>query len=254
MKIFLSWSGSRSKRVAEIFRELLRFVFHDDPWMSSEDIGKGKRWSPEIAKALESANAGIICLTKENLNRPWLLFEAGALSKMIKGSLVCTFLLDVEQVDIGNDNPLSQFQATKNSKEDVFNLLTTINEAYGEEKLDDEILKPSFDKWWLDFETKISSIPPSQKKESELPVRNESELLAEILETVRNIERKSEVPVKIVDVSGNIVTSGSTAKMSYFVPSPNDFRPQQEPHNDIIKNVTHTDIRPRRIIKKVKKP
>ncbi len=189
MKIFLSWSGSRSKRVAEILRELLRFVFHDDPWMSSEDIGKGKRWSPEIAKALQSANAGVICLTKENLNRPWLLFEAGALSKTIKDSLVCTFLLDVEQVDIGNDNPLSQFQATKNSKEDVFNLLTTINEAYGEEKLDDEILKPSFEKWWLDFETKISSIPPSPKKDSDFPVRKESEILAEILETVRNMER-----------------------------------------------------------------
>ncbi len=232
MKIFLSWSGSRSKKVAEILRELLRFVFHDiEPWMSSEDISKGKRWSPEIAQALEDANAGVICLTKENLNRPWLLFEAGALSKIIKDSLVCTFLLDVEQADIGNDNPLSQFQATKNSKEDVFSLLKTINEAYGEEKLDDEILEPTFEKWWLDFETKISSIPSSPKKEGELPVRSDSELLAEILETVRNIERKTAVPIKMVDVSGNIDTSGTPGKVVYTLPSPDDWKFQQEKYS-----------------------
>ncbi|MCX9025227.1 MAG: toll/interleukin-1 receptor domain-containing protein [Candidatus Methanoperedens sp.] len=191
MKIFFSWSGSQSKKVAEILRDFLLFVFHDiDPWISSEDIGKGKRWSSEIAQALEDANIGVICLTKENLNRPWLLFEAGALSKRIKDSLVCTFLLDIEEADIINSNPLSQFQHTKNSKEDVFAFLKTINEAYGEKKLDDAILEPTFEKWWLDFEKKISLIPSSPKKENEPPVRKDSEILAEILETVRNIERE----------------------------------------------------------------
>lgn len=231
MKIFLSWSGSRSKKVAEILRELLRFVFHNiDPWMSSEDIGKGKRWSPEIAQALEDAKVGVICLTKENLNRPWLLFEAGALSKIIKDSLVCTFLLDVEQADIGNDNPLSQFQATKNSKGDVFSLLKTINEAYGEEKLDDEILEPTFEKWWLDFETKISSIPPSTKKDSELPVRTESELLAEILETVRNMERvfgTKGIWLTESDASGNTPT-WVRSKIVHTNPPCDDVSPQQE--------------------------
>ncbi len=210
MKIFLSWSGSRSKRVAEILKEWLRFVFHNiEPWMSSEDIGKGKRWSPEIAQALEDVKVGIICLTKENLKRPWLLFEAGALSKIMKDSLVCTFLLDVEQADIGNDNPLSQFQATKNSKDDILVLLKTINEAYGKDKLDEKILVLTFERFWGDFETKISSITVSQIEEEKLPVRKDRELLNEILVTVRNIERKSEAPIQIVDASGNIVASGS---------------------------------------------
>jgi len=196
MKIFLSWSGTRSKRVAEILREWLPFVFHNiEPWMSSEDISKGKRWSPEIAQALEDAKVGVICLTKENLNRPWLLFEAGALSKIIKDSLVCTFLLDGEPADIGNDNPLSQFQATKNSKDDILVLLKTINEAYGKDKLDDKILLPTFERFWGDFEPKISSIPVSQDEEK-LPVRKDRELLNEILVTVRKIERKA---------TGNIV-------------------------------------------------
>jgi len=136
---------------------------------------------------------------------------------MITESLVCTFLLDIEQADIGNDNPLSQFQGTKNSKEDVLELLKTINKAYGKEKLDDEILEPTFEKWWPDFETKISSIP-SQKKDGEFPVRKESELLAEILETVRNIERKSGEPIRIIDASGNIFTSGTLSKVAYSLP------------------------------------
>jgi hypothetical protein len=206
MKIFLSWSGDRSKKVAEIFRDWLKCVMHNnDPWMSSEDIGKGKRWASEISQTLEGSEVGIICLTKENLNRPWLLFEAGALSKKIKDTLVCPFLLDLEPSDIGNDNPLSQFQATKNSKEDVFALLKNINEADVKEKLDDEILIRSFEKWWEDFKIQISSIPMSPRKDVELPVRKESELLAEILETVRNIERrevrgdlKSSEPVDIL--------------------------------------------------------
>ncbi len=206
MKIFLSWSGSRSKRVAEILKEWLRFVFHNiEPWMSSEDISKGKRWSPEIAQALEDSKVGIICLTKENLNRPWLLFEAGALSKIIKDSLVCTFLLDVEQADIGSDNPLSQFQATKNSKEDILILLKTINEAYGKDKLDDKILAPTFERFWGDFETKISSIPVSTD-EGKLPIRKDRELLNEILVTVRNMERALETKKNLMferDASGN---------------------------------------------------
>ncbi len=212
MKVFLSWSGSRSKRVAEILRDWLQYLIHDiEPWMSSEDIGKGKRWSPEIAQALEDAKVGVICLTKENLNRPWLLFEAGALSKIIRNSLVCTFLLDLEQTEIGSDNPLSQFQATKNSKEDILALIKTINEANGKEKLDDKILVPTFEKWWPELEMKLSSIP-SQNDEEKLPVRSEKELLAEILEIVRNIERESGTSVHTIDSSGNIAMGISGKK------------------------------------------
>src|SRR5258706_15628478 len=99
MEIFISWSGGRSRLVAEAFAKALpRIIQAALPWISV-DIGKGKRWSREISDRLENSRIGILCLTADNLNAPWLLFEAGAISKT-KNSRPCTFLLDVEKGDV----------------------------------------------------------------------------------------------------------------------------------------------------------
>ena len=79
MKIFISWSGPRSKAMAEALKEWLPNVIQAvDPWVSSSDIDAGMRWTPALAEQLQQTQLGILCLTAENLNAPWLLFEAGA--------------------------------------------------------------------------------------------------------------------------------------------------------------------------------
>ena len=63
MKVFIRWSGERSKAVAEALQEWLRRVVQAvDPWISSE-MTKGVRWSPEIVARLEESKVDIICLT-----------------------------------------------------------------------------------------------------------------------------------------------------------------------------------------------
>ena len=82
MKVFLSWSGERSRAVAEALREWLPFINAEiQPWMSGTDIEPGARWSNAIAEELDAISIGIVCVTRENQSSPWLNFEAGALAR-----------------------------------------------------------------------------------------------------------------------------------------------------------------------------
>ena len=45
MKIFISWSGEKSRRIALMLREWFPNVLNAvEPFVSSEDIAKGSRW------------------------------------------------------------------------------------------------------------------------------------------------------------------------------------------------------------------
>ena len=112
MKVFISWSGERSKLLAVGLREWLRPILQSvEVWMSEADIDAGDRWGQEVARELSSCNFGIICVTPENLQASWLLFEAGALAKSLEGSKVIPLLFELELRDISG--PLAQFQAKK---------------------------------------------------------------------------------------------------------------------------------------------
>src|SRR5260370_42334613 len=81
MKVFLSWSGDRSEGVAHELARCLKMVLRVKPFLSSKDIRSGSQWYEIIAKELGQTKFGIVCLTPENLEAPWILFEGGALAK-----------------------------------------------------------------------------------------------------------------------------------------------------------------------------
>jgi hypothetical protein len=94
MEVFISWSGPRSGAVATALKGWLPLVVNAlKPWLSSADIDKGARWGKEIAEHLQTAKAGIICLTPSNTRSDWLLFEAGALSKTVDNTSSVRYLL-----------------------------------------------------------------------------------------------------------------------------------------------------------------
>ena len=98
--VFLSWSGNSSKSAAQVLRAWLPTVVQNiRPYMSAEDIDKGERWSIDITRQLEETNFGIICMTLENIAAPWVLFEAGALSKSIERSRVSPLLFGLNPSD-----------------------------------------------------------------------------------------------------------------------------------------------------------
>lgn len=186
MKVFISWSGKRSQALANMLRDWLPNVIQAiKPWMSDVDIDKGSRWSKDIALQLEESKVGIICLTPENLEAPWILFEAGALSKSLEKTYVCPFLFKIDPSDI--KGPLVQFQATKANKNDTQKLLHTINQALEGEAIPKEKLDEAFEVWWPKFEQNLENIPDIETIKE--PKRSDREILEEILELVRTQTR-----------------------------------------------------------------
>lgn len=188
MKVFLSWSGEQSHKVAVVLRDWFPSVIQSlVPYVSSEDIDKGTRWSTDIATELADSTFGILCVTRENLTAPWLTFEAGALSKTMDKSFVCPFLFNIKRSEV--DGPILQFQSTIFEKEDIKKLLKTLNKACGEDKLNDERLDKAFEVWYPTLEEELKKIEPViEEKKSEKKQKQEvpnNEILEEILELSR---------------------------------------------------------------------
>jgi hypothetical protein len=185
MEVFISWSGSKSKAVAKALEKWLpRVIQSVKPWISTE-MDKGTRWSPEIARRLETTDFGIFCLTSENLNEPWLLFEAGAVSKTVDASRVCPVLLDLTVSDV--QGPLAQFQCTVLEKGDLLRLIRTLNATAGEPLPDDQ-LQETFDAFWPQLEKQIS-----QAQEASDPARiarTDRDLLSEAVAILRGLDRR----------------------------------------------------------------
>lgn len=186
MKVFLSWSGHKSHQVALALRDWLPSVIQSvTPYVSSEDIDKGARWSTDIAKELEDSSFGILCVTKENLEAPWLLFEAGALSKMMEKGAVCPFLFDLKMAEI-KEGPILQFQTTVYEKEDLKKLLMSLNKSCGDSGLKEELLLKSFDVWWPSLDETLKKIM-SEKEDGKTQTKKSTkdDMLEEILELTR---------------------------------------------------------------------
>jgi hypothetical protein len=60
MKVFISWSGEKSREVALALREWLPDVINRvEHFVSSKDIDPGRRWQSEVAGELASTSYGI---------------------------------------------------------------------------------------------------------------------------------------------------------------------------------------------------
>lgn len=157
MKVFLSWSGETSGAFASILHEWLPSVLHYvDPWMSSEDITKGRRWDPEMASALEKTSYGLVCVTPGVHREPWVNFEAGAVSKIVSKSYLSPLLLGVSIEELAG-LPLSMFQCTQFKKVEMLKLLRSINGAAGS-RVPPRRLKSSLDYSWGELRQRVDGI------------------------------------------------------------------------------------------------
>jgi hypothetical protein len=188
VKVFLSWSGSRSRAVALALREWLPVILQSvEPWMSETDIPAGSRWNSEVGRQLQHAGFGIICLTSDNAAAPWILFEAGALAQSFEEGAVCPYLLDLPYKDL--NGPLTQFQGKRADAQGTYEVLAAINER-ADVRLPPDRLEKIFRQIWPEIDRAFSRIPAS----AELPraSRPEPEVLEELVTIVRRMERRLE--------------------------------------------------------------
>jgi hypothetical protein len=118
MKVFISWGGKLSQAVARALHDFLPQILQNlDPWFSTVDIYSGDRWANEIGAKLEECGVGIFVVTADNITRPWLNFEAGAVAKSVTKGKPMPVLFDVKDTEVVG--PLSQFQMKSATRDGI---------------------------------------------------------------------------------------------------------------------------------------
>ena len=183
MKVFISWSGEQSKHIARALRGWLPMVIQaaKEPYMSDDDNDAGERWSHVLSEELEASSFGIVCLTPSNLHSDWILFEAGALGKLVSSrTRVVSLLHNLTQNDVGL--PLSQFMMKPLDESGVFDTVKSMNNVLDEDdRLKDAELARLFRNCWPDLKAELDAVPLGEEPKK----RDDRELLEEILELVR---------------------------------------------------------------------
>lgn len=186
MKVFISWSGERSKSLAFALKDWLPLVLqYVQPWVSEKDISAGERWAQAIAGELEASNFGILCITPENLSSEWIMFEAGALSKSMQDAKVIPLLFGLELSDLSG--PLSQFQALKIDQQGLLDVAKAIN-AVSENKTADSTISKLIPALWPQLQLMLDAIP--ENKASGRHLRPQTEVLEELVSQVRGLNSR----------------------------------------------------------------
>jgi hypothetical protein len=168
LNLFISWSKSRSRAVASALRSWLPDMFQGlNPWLSL-DINAGSRWATEVSVQLDACNCGILCVTPENIRSPWLLFEAGALSKALNFGKVIPYCYGVPPDRL--PYPLAQFKGAAADRSGTYTLVQAINNVL-EHGLTTAQLDRGFAKWWPDLERELQAVPsaPDPADEEDQP-------------------------------------------------------------------------------------
>jgi hypothetical protein len=192
VKIFVTWSGAKSRGIGDLLQKYLPFMVPGvDVFMSMHDIGSGERWTEKLAEELKNRDFGLLCLTRGNLTNPWVLFEAGALTKQARGRACALLVGDLSPAGI--TGPLSQFQHRRFIKTD-FRLLVRDLNRLAEQPFSDAQQDSVFQKWWPDIEKEYKDIlSRDEREEDKGPRRDRDEIIEEILVKVRSLERAAEV-------------------------------------------------------------
>ena len=172
MKVFLSWSGVRSRQVAQALRDWLPGVLQSvEPWLSSPrhpawPVSGAVEFSPRSAADVD---VGILCLTSENLKSPWLMMEAGALSQVARSAAVVPYLLDVAPSDL--PAPVARYRSVQANRAETLRLVELLNAKTKAGSINPQRVQEAFEVWWPKLQAQLSTL---QAAKEELPPSGKS--------------------------------------------------------------------------------
>lgn len=154
-KIFLCWSKSRSKSIAAAWSKLLPQIIKGIQPIVSVEFQKGKEWARLLRRDLDEARTGIVFLTPENLDAPWIHFEAGALATAVgrRDGDVFTYLYGLDPARLAG--PLSAYHSTVATKDDTRLLVRDLCTALDREAPDET----AYSAWWTKLERAMDDVP-----------------------------------------------------------------------------------------------
>ena len=154
-KIFLCWSKRRSGSIAAACAKMLPEIISGIQPIVSTEFQKGKEWSRLLRKDLGEARTGIVFLTPENVDSPWIHFEAGALATAVgsRDGDVFTYVYGFDPSRLAG--PLSAYHSTVATRDDTFRLVRDVCVALEREPPDEKAYSP----WWLKLENALGNMP-----------------------------------------------------------------------------------------------
>jgi hypothetical protein len=233
MKVFISWSGEYARAVAELLKTHIESVNQRvQVFVSSQSIKAGSVWFDVIMGELDETGYGIVCVTKSHKDRPWLLFEAGAMASKFRLEGVVPLLIDASNADLTN-SPLVNFNAISIGRDSIAEIHSLINERMADSplgSLENSRLMKSFESDWPDFEANIAGIVPPGPPESSPSKMKQPDPMDEVLGLVRKIDRALRNPpstdaemiqrISEMDAMGEDITSKditNSLQAEYFV-------------------------------------
>jgi len=180
LKIFISWSGKKSKKAAKALQNWLPKVIQAaEPWMS-DDIPAGKDPLKEINSALEQARYGVVCLTAGNMTSGFIIHETIELRKNVID--VCPYIIDLDIQRRYLLSPFNQLQAKMADLEGTEQLVLDINKALGSPVIKVDTLRNAVRSNWKELEEEFERI----RREKEIDLEK---IIQDFCETFMDVNR-----------------------------------------------------------------
>lgn len=190
--VFISWSeeNSASHKVAILLKKWISRIIHTATcYVSSADINAGEIWLSNLLKNLSDSKCGIICLTQDSLDKPWIIFEAGALAVKFEKSRVIPLLIGIEKDHVRS--PLNILQCKIANFEGLWDIIKCINDSSDLFTVPEDILSDSFETHWPRLEQDLKAIINSSSFKSLPKKRTVEEKVDDILGLVKSIQQSN---------------------------------------------------------------